>query len=81
MESGYRTAATTIIGTTCPGDDPLMTKRLPVNEWDDNRFMTAKLRGAYDWLHTPQYWSKKVSGVIPHGARRAHGIDAGNCPV
>jgi hypothetical protein len=64
--SGYRTAATTMIGTASPQDDRFFLKRLPVNDFDDLPFFEAKLEGAYDWLRISQRFSKKIR----HGVRR-----------
>jgi hypothetical protein len=32
---------------------------LPINDCDDNRFLEAKLHGAYDWLHKGQIVYKR----------------------
>jgi peptidoglycan/xylan/chitin deacetylase (PgdA/CDA1 family) len=56
--NGYASGVTTIIGRTGIGDDPLFLKRIPVNNCDDAPFFLAKLEGAYDWLHKPQYFYK-----------------------
>lgn len=58
--SGYRTGATTMIGTVSPQDDQFLLKRLPVNDFDDLPFFEAKLEGAYDWLRISQRFSKKI---------------------
>jgi peptidoglycan/xylan/chitin deacetylase (PgdA/CDA1 family) len=52
--SGYRSCVTTIIGRRRLKDDPLLLKRLPINQCDDKRLFLAKLRGAYDWMGGPQ---------------------------
>lgn len=59
---GYRFAVTTVIGKVGKGDNPLALKRLPVNEYDDTTLFKAKLEGAYDWMHVPQYLRKKYFG-------------------
>lgn len=58
---GYHTAMTTIIGCARKTLDPLLIPRLPINGYDDNRLLTAKLNSAYDWLHRAQFISKMVS--------------------
>jgi peptidoglycan/xylan/chitin deacetylase (PgdA/CDA1 family) len=57
-ESGYENGVSTIIGTADREDDRFFLKRLPVNSCDCARLFSAKLGGAYDWLHTLQYASK-----------------------
>ena len=65
-ECSYVTGVTTIIGTTKAGDDVLFLKRLPVNTWDDQSLLLAKLEGAYDWLHKPQ----RAFKLFKHGLTR-----------
>jgi len=60
---GYENGVTTILGTARPGANRWFLPRLPVNSWDDPRFFRAKLEGAYDWLHVPQYLSKVISAL------------------
>ncbi len=62
--AGYTRCVTTIIGRYRKGDDLMLIKRLPVNTADDESFLDAKLRGNYDWLHTPQYLCKRVRSMI-----------------
>jgi peptidoglycan/xylan/chitin deacetylase (PgdA/CDA1 family) len=59
VRSGYRFGVTTVIGRVKNGDNPLALKRIPVNEYDDTALFKAKLEGAYDWVHVPQYLRKK----------------------
>jgi len=61
---GYRFGLTTIIGRVGKGDNLLALKRLPVNDHDDTALFKAKLEGAYDWVHVPQYLRKKCFGWI-----------------
>ena len=61
---GYRFGVTTVIGRVKKGDNPLALTRLPVNEYDDPALFKAKLEGAYDWVHAPQYFRKKWFGWI-----------------
>lgn len=60
IDQGYRTAVTTAIGVMQRGSDPLCLKRLPVNEGDDDRLLSAKLAGDYDWLSGAQYLSRRT---------------------
>jgi peptidoglycan/xylan/chitin deacetylase (PgdA/CDA1 family) len=60
---GYTCGVTTILGTARQGDDPMLLKRLPVSGRDDPALFAAKLEGAYDWLHGPQYWFKRAKGM------------------
>lgn len=62
-EHGYENGVTTIIGTASAGSDRYFLPRLPVNDWDDERLLAAKLEGAYDWLHTPQILNKAVKDL------------------
>lgn len=64
---GYRFGVTTVIGRVKNGDNLLALKRVPVNEYDDPVFFKAKLEGAYDWVHVPQYLRKKCFGWIGDG--------------
>jgi peptidoglycan/xylan/chitin deacetylase (PgdA/CDA1 family) len=57
-KNGYTSGVTTVIGRAGIGDDPLFLKRIPVNNCDDELFFRAKLEGAYDWPHKPQYFYK-----------------------
>jgi peptidoglycan/xylan/chitin deacetylase (PgdA/CDA1 family) len=62
-EEGYNCCLTTVIGRVAKGDDPLMIKRLPVNDLDDAGFFSAKLTGAYDWMGVLQSLSKRARGL------------------
>jgi peptidoglycan/xylan/chitin deacetylase (PgdA/CDA1 family) len=61
---GYENGVTTILGTAKPGANRWLLPRLPVNSQDDLHFFRAKLEGAYDWLHGPQYLVKIVKRII-----------------
>ena len=61
---GYQFGVTTVIGRVNNGDNLLALKRVPVNEYDDPALFKAKLEGAYDWVHVPQYLRKKCFGWI-----------------
>jgi peptidoglycan/xylan/chitin deacetylase (PgdA/CDA1 family) len=56
---GYRCCTTTDLGRVRHGDDPFCLKRLPVNSFDDQEFLHAKLAGCYDWLAWPQKITKQ----------------------
>lgn len=59
---GYENGVTTILGTARPGAPRWFLPRLPVNSCDDPGFFRAKLAGAYDWMHAPQYLCKFLGG-------------------
>jgi peptidoglycan/xylan/chitin deacetylase (PgdA/CDA1 family) len=61
---GYEHGVTTILGTAQPGANRFFLPRLPVNTGDDLAFFQAKLEGAYDWLHGPQYLYKTVRSFL-----------------
>ena len=63
VEAGYENGVSTIVGTADPLSDRLFLERLPVNSSDDAVFFTAKLQGAYDWLHSMQYATKLLRGA------------------
>jgi peptidoglycan/xylan/chitin deacetylase (PgdA/CDA1 family) len=60
LTAGYETCVTTMIGLTSLGDDPLVLKRLPINEGDDRALLQAKLMGAYNWMALAQCVWKAV---------------------
>lgn len=64
IDQGYRSAVTTAIGVAKQGSDPFCLKRLPVNEGDDERFLSAKLAGDYDWLYGAQYLSRRTKARV-----------------
>jgi len=55
QRNDYRTGVCTIIGRARRGHDSLFLPRLPMNSYDDPRFLDAKLNGGYDWLQKIQY--------------------------
>jgi peptidoglycan/xylan/chitin deacetylase (PgdA/CDA1 family) len=59
-DEGYDAGVTTVVGRHAAGDDPLLMRRLPVNDDDDLRFFAAKVAGAYDWLGTVQVAWKRA---------------------
>ena len=62
--AGYETCVTTEIGLTAPDDDLFYLKRLPVNQGDDPKLLTAKLAGAYNWLAWPQRAAKSAKAIF-----------------
>jgi peptidoglycan/xylan/chitin deacetylase (PgdA/CDA1 family) len=64
--AGYMAGVTTAIGRSSDRDHPLFQKRLPVNDADDARLFSAKLAGAYDWLHGVQLGSKYLRSALHH---------------
>lgn len=63
-QCGYKIGVTTRIGCSSKKDAPYLLKRIPVNSWDDSRFFKAKLQGAYNWLHRPQYFYKILKSYV-----------------
>lgn len=59
---GYKDAVTTIIGTASVLTDRYCLPRLPINTFDDEDLLRAKLNGGYEWLHSLQYLRKVISG-------------------
>jgi peptidoglycan/xylan/chitin deacetylase (PgdA/CDA1 family) len=53
-ENGYFAGVCTTIGTATDRSDPHFLERLPVNSFDDDALLAAKLIGSYDWLRHPQ---------------------------
>ncbi len=54
VQAGYDVGVSTIVGTADASSDCLFLERLPVNSGDDDAFLSAKLKGGYDWLHAFQ---------------------------
>jgi peptidoglycan/xylan/chitin deacetylase (PgdA/CDA1 family) len=57
---GFQNGVTTILGRASRHDNSLFLRRLPVNSWDDELLLRAKLEGGYDWLHLPQRLNKMI---------------------
>lgn len=76
--AGYKSNVTTHIGRVRPGDDPLVLKRLPVNQGDDQSFFAAKFHGAYDWLGVFQSWSKTLRRGLHWFPRESNHANAEN---
>jgi peptidoglycan/xylan/chitin deacetylase (PgdA/CDA1 family) len=64
QQCGYRSAVSTIIGTVQPGSAGFFLKRLPINDWDDLDLFQAKLNGAYNWMHSAQWFKKRIKRTI-----------------
>lgn len=71
---GYCCNVTTCIGRVWSTDNLFSLRRLPMNSFDDETLLAAKLAGHYDWLAAPQAAIKKLkqtlrlarrSGVLP----------------
>jgi peptidoglycan/xylan/chitin deacetylase (PgdA/CDA1 family) len=74
IKHGYENGVTTVLGTATDHSDPYFLPRLPVNTVDDSLFFQAKLDGAYNWVHGPQYLSKlagKLRGHLLQGSPTA----------
>lgn len=67
---GYEQGVSTILGRAGSEHDWFFLPRLPVNSYDDLRFLRAKLEGAYDWLHTFQLASKLMTSLTHRGMTR-----------
>lgn len=65
-EAGFQNGVSTVLRTAEAHSDPLCLGRLPLNDCDDNQLFDAKLLGAYDWLHTAQYASKRWKSGTTH---------------
>jgi peptidoglycan/xylan/chitin deacetylase (PgdA/CDA1 family) len=57
---GFQNGVTTVLGRASSKNSPYFLPRLPVNSWDDNAFLRAKLEGGYDWMHWPQRLKKTL---------------------
>lgn len=55
---GFESGVTTAIGRAKRGQDPMVLKRLPVNDCDDLGLFSTKLAGGYDWMCTVQLLSR-----------------------
>ncbi|MGO8697108.1 MAG: polysaccharide deacetylase family protein [Limisphaerales bacterium] len=64
MKAGYACCVTTELGRVKLGDDPYRLKRLPINSWDDEALLRAKVEGGYDWLALPQKAFKKLKASL-----------------
>lgn len=69
-EVGYVNGVCTIVGTAWKESDPYFLPRLPINTFDDEEFLRAKLTGGYEWLHALQYGTKVLRS--PFNRRSKH---------
>jgi len=67
---GYLFGVTTRIGLASSEDGIYTFKRVPVNDFDDNKFFQAKLKGGYDWVSIPQQLVKTVKAFIKDPGKR-----------
>jgi peptidoglycan/xylan/chitin deacetylase (PgdA/CDA1 family) len=58
---GFQSGVTTILGRASRKSSPYFLPRLPVNSWDDDTLLQAKLEGGYDWMHWPQRLKKMLN--------------------
>jgi peptidoglycan/xylan/chitin deacetylase (PgdA/CDA1 family) len=59
---GFLNGVTTVLGRASRKNSPYFLPRLPVNSWDDDAFLQAKLEGGYDWMH----WPQRLKKVLHH---------------
>ena len=57
---GFDYGVSTILGRAGCHSNRFFLPRLPVNNWDDNSLLRAKLEGGYDWLHWMQLLKKSI---------------------
>lgn len=62
-KAGYRNGVCTIVGRANRSSNPFFLERLPVNDLDDEPFLDAKLRGAYDWVGSLQSAVKRARSL------------------
>ena len=55
---GFDNGVSSIIGRAHPGNNRFFLPRLPINSWDDEWLLRAKVQGGYDWVHWPQRFYK-----------------------
>lgn len=55
---GFECGVSTILGRASRRSNRFFLPRLPVNSWDDESLLQAKLAGGYDWLHSAQLLKK-----------------------
>lgn len=67
---GYRNGVCTILGTADKNSDRYFLPRLPVNTFDDEKLLEAKLCGGYDWMHTLQYGKKVLQSRLAKGEKK-----------
>jgi peptidoglycan/xylan/chitin deacetylase (PgdA/CDA1 family) len=62
--SGYQYGVSTILGIASRTQNQFFLRRIPANSYDDAALFKAKIKGAYDWLHKPQYLFKMFKEKI-----------------
>jgi hypothetical protein len=64
VDTGYRVAVTTVVGSATKQSDPLCLSRLPFNECDDKKLFESKLAGDYDWMARLQSTFRRLKSLI-----------------
>ena len=62
---GYSDGVCTMLGRASSEKNHYFLPRIPVNSWDDEHFLQAKLQGGYDWLHWAQALKKSFDKNRP----------------
>ena len=57
---GFDYGVSTVLGRVSRKCNKLFLPRLPINNWDDEELLRAKLQGGYDWLHWPQLLKRSL---------------------
>jgi peptidoglycan/xylan/chitin deacetylase (PgdA/CDA1 family) len=70
---GFENGVCTALGRASLAKNPYFLPRIPVNSWDDDLFLRAKLEGGYDWLHWAQTLKKSFDKNLPLMLRAADG--------
>ena len=74
---GFQSGVTTILGRSSRKHSPYFLPRLPVNSWDDDAFLCAKIEGGYDWLHWPQRAYKMLHHNVSPMQRSSRALGVG----
>jgi len=61
---GFKNGVSAIIGRAHRNSNQYFLPRMPLNSWDTPKLLEAKLMGAYDWMHVPQWIHKFVNHNI-----------------
>jgi peptidoglycan/xylan/chitin deacetylase (PgdA/CDA1 family) len=61
---GFQCGVTTVLGRASHKCNPYFLPRLPVNSWDDDALLQAKVAGGYDWMH----WPQRIHKMLHHNA-------------
>jgi len=62
---GFENGVCTILGRASLRANRFFLPRIPVNSWDDETFLRAKIEGGYDWLHWAQFLKKSLDKNRP----------------